>query len=1019
MRRLVLLSVIASIALPAFAVKRVTVEQLEQVLTAAHGKSDAKVSQQLSDLELTERLSAADLSRWEAKLPGPESRRSLVVLADLSAFLDPPAAEIPATATPDNGAQRQIMAQVVDYAEQTITKLPDFFATRDTIHFENTPPRLIDTGSPAGSFAPYQPLHPVGRSIATVLYRDGREVVEPEGAQSENQGSAVPGLATSGVFGPILGTVLVDSVHGQMVWSHWERGAAGPLAVFRFAIPREKSHYQVEYCCVSRGHGNGVFRQFSGYHGEIAVDPVTGTILRLVMKADLKPDEPLLRSDIVVEYAPVEIGGRTYICPAKSVSITLAPLEPTNASEMQRYRGELLDNDDQTSRENLQMLLNEAVFGNYHLFRAESRILTGGSAESGSIPLTPPPASAHDSDSVEAGESPVEGAMRESIAAAQPVTPATASTREKPAETESVTPEMSVTESNNVPEPVTAPLVTPDTGFTLHVTTRLVDVSVVAVDKKGHPVSDLKPEEFEIYDNGRKQAVRFFSGPSAEQSKGGNPVSNQTGLVPDKPVFSNRSSNLAGAKQGTDAAETNVTILLIDEEHLVWSDLTYARGEMLRFLRSLPAGEQVGLYVMKASGFEVLEEGTADHALLISQLTQWMPDAQDFALAQEMEQRNRQQFDTVLHQTDLDSVNGNIDTAPDAASGVDPSLRDNGSNPGRSAMAVLTRVARHLGAIPGHKNLIWVTTDNVLVDWTGNAVGVDKGSQHIEGYILQVQEAMNDAHVSIYPLDASQLETAAIDPSLKNRNIELAPSATEAPGPKSGGAMTGRALAEMGQDTHPIQIAIQEMAKATGGQVFRRSGEIAKNLNEVVADGHATYLLSFTPDTPADGEYHSLTVKLTARRGVALRYRTGYEYAREPSTLKERFQQAIWQPSDSSGIGVSATPAAASEGATFKLKIDANDLALRQQGERWVDRLNIFLIQRDDEGLHSRVTGQTLRLELKSATYERLLQDGVPFDQFIEKRAESGSIRILVIDENSGRIGSVTIPAASFNGMNR
>jgi hypothetical protein len=223
----------------------------------------------------------------------------------------------------------------------------------------------------------------------------------------------------------------------------------------------------------------------------------------------------------------------------------------------------------------------------------------------------------------------------------------------------------------------------------------------------------------------------------------------------------------------------------------------------------------------------------------------------------------------------------------------------------------------------------------------------------------------------------------------------------------------------MQQNLHPIQAAAQKMAEATGGRVFGRSGDIASNLNKVIADGRAAYLLGFTPDTPADDQYHALTVNLSGPRGVTLHYRTGYEYAREPSTLKERFQRAIWQPLDESEIGVRASPVAASEGATLKLKIAGNDLALKQQDANWVDKLDIFLVQRDDEGIHAKVTGQTLSLKLKPATYAKLLQEGIPFDQYIEKKPEAGSVRIVVVDENSGRMGSVTIPTAALRRKSR
>jgi len=230
-------------AVPALAAKRVTVDQLEQALAAAHGKPDAKVAEQLSELELTERLSEDKLSRWVADLPGPESKRSLVVLADVSAFLDPPAAEIPSTAAPDIAMQRRLIALTTGYVSKTIRQLPNFFATRDTIRFQDTPPgHQAET-----SLISYQPLHAVSRSTETVLYRDGREVVGSDAGKGKKSQPAAQGLTTQGLFGTILGTVLVDAGQGNLAWDHWEQGADGPQAVFHYTVPREESHYEVEF----------------------------------------------------------------------------------------------------------------------------------------------------------------------------------------------------------------------------------------------------------------------------------------------------------------------------------------------------------------------------------------------------------------------------------------------------------------------------------------------------------------------------------------------------------------------------------------------------------------------------------------------------------------------------------------------------------------------------------------------------------------------------------------------------
>jgi hypothetical protein len=205
------------------------------------------------------------------------------------------------------------------------------------------------------------------------------------------------------------------------------------------------------------------------------------------------------------------------------------------------------------------------------------------------------------------------------------------------------------------------------------------------------------------------------------------------------------------------------------------------------------------------------------------------------------------------------------------------------------------------------------------------------------------------------------------------------------------------------------------VADATGGRIIRRSGDLAAALAGVVEDGHATYVVSFYPQGPADDQYHTISVKLTGKqRGLTLRYRTGYLYFKEPSTLKDRFQQAVWRPMDVSEISVTAGVTPSNSGAKIKLDILAADLGLQQQADRWMDKLDIFFIQRDDAGIHAQVEGQTLGLRLKSSTYQSLLASGVPFEHIVRLKPGMGSLRVLLVDENSGRMGSVTIPGPAL-----
>src|SRR5215472_5847467 len=182
-----------ALAPSAFAARKVTVAQLEQQLAQIRTKPDLEASQQIADLQLTERLSAERLAKLQASLPGEKSREALLALADVSAFLAPPDADLPINPAPAMDEQKRIMGQVVDYLGKTLPLLPNFTATRATTRFEDTP--LIQNPQ---DFIPYQPLHKVGVSTAQVMYQDGKEREE---LRAKNDASGV-GLRSWGIFGP-------------------------------------------------------------------------------------------------------------------------------------------------------------------------------------------------------------------------------------------------------------------------------------------------------------------------------------------------------------------------------------------------------------------------------------------------------------------------------------------------------------------------------------------------------------------------------------------------------------------------------------------------------------------------------------------------------------------------------------------------------------------------------------------------------------------------------------------------
>lgn len=378
MRKLAFLLLLAGLGPAALAATRVTVEQVEQLLAASRGQSDAKVAARIADLELSERATSTRLSHWQDEFPGKRTREALLALADASAFLDLPAADIPAIEKPDPETRKQIFLRAIDYVNTTIRKLPNFLATRSTTHFDDVSPMqealnqyladrangfntALGTPNSTSAIGP-KPLRIGHRSSVVVTYRDGQEVADEPSKNYKRPGPHEIGLTTSGEFGPVLSAVIGDAIHGKVYWARWEQGASGPLAVFHYAVPIEMSHYEVV--------GVGDYPQLPAYHGEISVDPTNGAILRVTLVAELKPPWQAYESAIQVEYGPVEIGGATYTCPVKGVALSRLRNSSYELPKQNEVGAELTSVTIPSNK-----FVNDVTFTEYRLFRGDVRIL--------------------------------------------------------------------------------------------------------------------------------------------------------------------------------------------------------------------------------------------------------------------------------------------------------------------------------------------------------------------------------------------------------------------------------------------------------------------------------------------------------------------------------------------------------------------------------------------------------------------------------------------------------------------
>jgi VWFA-related protein len=998
MRGLIWFALFLLIAFRAGAEAHLTVAQFEEVLTKATiaHKSDSEFALRIGTVELSERLSETTVDRLTKRLTlDNRVAQALHLLADQSEFLDPPLSELPAIAPPDTAAQQRMLNAARNYVAATLSRLPNFLATRTTERFDDSPQALAENAWPTRAG-----LHLLGASSSEISVRNEQGTMSSAGVRVVNGEEAQAGLTSWGEFGSMLGMILGDVANGNVSWSHWEEAVADPVAVFNYSVPRSSSHFQVtgilpqQFGQVKAGVGFSLqpvldvsrgtpYHIAPGYHGKLWLDPATGTILRITIEADLRGLDPVKRAATLTEYGPVTIGDSIFICPVHSLALHM----------------DLLNQNDPSGAPPL-LELNETKFTNYHRFASTARLLTGipsktvnPSSESLGLSASDSQASDPEFPLDTAAASPPTETHTEAAASA-PATP----------ETPKI-PEFSLSPLKVFADSLAGLPGSQDAQSKFESRPRRVDINAVVYDKRDHLVKNLTSSDFEIYDNGQKQGIDFFSESTIDAG-----IPPATSATADH-VFPNHTAEPFVNSSTRLSTEPGATILLIDEAQVAWKDLTYARDQMLHFLGGLAPGEPVGLYVLTSRGLRVLEEVTADHQALKSQLQNWTPSTGAAPPPQNVS----------THGTN----NGEPVEALGSNTPIHANNKDDDQNSASSPYArIVLGMARHLALLPGHKNLIWITREDALGSMHDQKPKYGKG-QGDDGLVVTLEEAMREARTTIFTLDALQLEAASEPAHAPRKDLtQLAQESIPERTPPGSGSHSGQGnlSADNAFDQHlaptPDQQHVEHagmpallfVAETTGGRKIHMTGDLATSLTPAVEGDNATYTIGFSPSSAADGKSHRMQVKLKDKRGFKVRHSAGYFYANEPDSLKERVQQAIWQPADLTEIGLSVIPVPATKGVNLKLNIDAGDLALKQQNGRWMDSLDVFVAEEDTTGLQLRMNTYSLNLQLTPATYDKVRQEGITRDQFVEEAPDCGLVRILVLDENSGRIGSVTIP---------
>ena len=351
--------------------KKISVEELRDMLTTLQHekKNDEETATQLKQTELTEQLTAATMNSMAPLISGPLSTEQMYVLEARSSILPPPASDLPSAAAPDAAAQQAMLAKAQDYVSKSYTQLPRLTASRMTARFQDgivTPPTyssiqggITDNKDPVFEQAKVW-VRLMNTKTDTIESENGIEKIEKNDKSVKDKTQWGPnGLAAS--IGPTLAlnTAMQEiTSNGNPKWLRWESIDGKQVAAYSFAVEKKKTHFSVIYCCFPQTDTTGTthvaspisagsnipgnmqnnvqwssFKAGSGYHGELFLDPDTGTVVRLITEADFKPSDFVHREAIRTDFTPMTIGGKTLVVPIRSFNVAeVVPNGDANAA---------------------------------------------------------------------------------------------------------------------------------------------------------------------------------------------------------------------------------------------------------------------------------------------------------------------------------------------------------------------------------------------------------------------------------------------------------------------------------------------------------------------------------------------------------------------------------------------------------------------------------------------------------------------------------------------------------------
>lgn len=542
----------------------------------------------------------------------------------------------------------------------------------------------------------------------------------------------------------------------------------------------------------------------------------------------------------------------------------------------------------------------------------------------------------------------------------------------------------------NKPAPPPSPQQSGDQDDVVRINTNLVQVDAV-VTKDGKLVTDLTADDFEVYEDGRRQTITSFAYISNIPTSAPQPAPNTAKkkkkddvVVPYVPV------------KPTDPRR--IMAFVVDDMGIAWENIPLVKQQLRKFINEQMEPHDLVAIIRTGGELGVLQQFTNDKRLLLRAVER-------------------------LRWNHCNRV-GRYTFAPVGTSDFAGNIC--GGRSYYSSLQALGFIVSAMGQLPGRKSLV-LLSDSMPIEsqeYQFLGSGTDRDARQIlgansinfTGALHKVAERAIRSSVVIYSVEAAGLvytgPTAADPFPLGLRQVWAGAQGSAETGPQQ----TTRLMNDRSGTLWNRREGGDLIAKQTGGFPIRNSNSY--DFDRILKDQAGYYLLGYRPSEETfNRRFHRIKAKVK-RSGMSLRTRFGFvgvteeEAERVNPTTRSAANLALASPFAVQDIEVELTSFYAKDKDNVPVVrsfvyIDPKDVTFTRVDGRYHASLELYGVIFGDNGVIVEQRADAATFNFSDADYEQITQDGIGigFDM-PAKRPGAYQVRVALRDKASSKIGT-------------